>query len=75
MHYVIMLIFCFTIRHKNKGAVSVIIYQGYITVFDIDRHSRRVSDMGIILTSGAVPKTLLGGGGGGAQLWSNIFNN
>jgi len=27
-----MLIFCFTIRHNNKGAVSVIIYQGYITV-------------------------------------------
>ena len=32
MHYVIMLIFSLTIRHNNKGAVSVIIYQGYITV-------------------------------------------
>jgi len=32
MHYVIMLIFCLTIRHNNKGAVSVIICQGYITL-------------------------------------------
>ena len=29
--------------------------------------------MGIILTLGADPETLLTGGG--AQLWSNIFNN
>jgi hypothetical protein len=36
MYYVIMLIFCLTIRNNNKGEVCVFICQGYIAEMHID---------------------------------------